>query len=83
LTEGQIRQAWPVMLSTRRRPPQPTMSAFSGFRFPAEVIMVAVRWYLRYNLPYRDVEELLLERCSGLWRERPNFRTCLEWRPRS
>jgi transposase-like protein len=37
-------------------------SAFAGFRFPAEVIVVAVRWYLRYNLSYRDVEELLLER---------------------
>jgi len=24
--------------------------------------MVAVRWYLRYNLSYRDVEELLVER---------------------
>jgi transposase-like protein len=26
------------------------------------VIVVAVRWYLRFNLSYRDVEELLLER---------------------
>jgi transposase-like protein len=33
-----------------------------GFRFPAEVIVVAVPWYLRYNLSYRDVEELLVER---------------------
>jgi transposase-like protein len=31
-------------------------------RSPAEVIVVAVRWYLRYNLSYRDVEELLVER---------------------
>ena len=31
-------------------------------RFPAEVISVAVRWYLRYGLSYRDVEELLAER---------------------
>jgi transposase-like protein len=37
-------------------------SAFAGFRFPAEVILVAVRWYLRYGLSYRDVEELLAER---------------------
>jgi hypothetical protein len=27
-----------------------------------EVIVVAVRWYLRYGLSYRDVEELLVER---------------------
>jgi transposase-like protein len=26
------------------------------------VILVAVRWYLRYNLSYRDIEELLAER---------------------
>ncbi len=37
-------------------------SAFAGFRFPREVISVAVRWYLRYDLSYRDVEELLAER---------------------
>ncbi|MGB9378305.1 MAG: IS6 family transposase, partial [Mycobacteriales bacterium] len=27
-----------------------------------QVIAVAVRWYLRYGLSYRDVEELLAER---------------------
>jgi transposase-like protein len=37
-------------------------SGFAGFRFPTEVITVAVRWYLRYALSYRDVEELLAER---------------------
>jgi transposase, IS6 family len=37
-------------------------SSFAGFRFPPEVITVAVRWYLRYGLSYRDVEELLAER---------------------
>jgi transposase, IS6 family len=48
----------------RRRPvrvPAPR-SSFAGFRFPPDVIMVAVRWYLRYGLSYRDVEELLAER---------------------
>jgi hypothetical protein len=39
-----------------------TASAFAGFRFPKEVISVAVRWYLRSGLSYRDVEELLAER---------------------
>ena len=37
-------------------------SVFAGFRFPWEVIAVSVRWYLRYGLSYRDVEELLAER---------------------
>ncbi len=36
-------------------------SAFAGYRFPPEVIMLAVRWHLRYALSYRDVEELLVE----------------------
>jgi transposase-like protein len=36
-------------------------SALAGYRFPREVIAVAVRWYLRYGLSYRDVEELLAE----------------------
>jgi transposase-like protein len=40
----------------------PHRSSFAGFRFSSEVIIVAVRWYLRYGLSYRDVEELLAER---------------------
>jgi IS6 family transposase len=42
--------------------PQVQPSAFAGFRFPPEVITVVVRWYLRYGLSYRDLEELLAER---------------------
>ncbi len=37
-------------------------SGFAGFRFPPEIIVLAVRWYLRFGLSYRDVEELLSER---------------------
>ena len=48
--------------ATQTRLWSPPQSAFAGFRFPAEVIVVAVRWYLRYGLCYRDVEELLAER---------------------
>lgn len=40
----------------------PPRSVFAGFRFPREVIMLAVRWYLRFGLSYRDVEELLAQR---------------------
>jgi transposase, IS6 family len=49
----------------RRRSAVPVgsaLSAFAGFRFPPEVILLAVRWYLRYGLSYRDLEELLAER---------------------
>jgi transposase-like protein len=44
-------------LAPGRRPDR-----FRRVPFPAEVILVAVRWYLRYGLSYRDVEELLAER---------------------
>ena len=37
-------------------------SAFRGYRFPDEVIALAVRWYLRFRLSYADVVELLAER---------------------
>src|SRR5438046_385798 len=50
------------MRPRRLRPAPATRSAFAGFRFPPDVIVLAVRWYLRYGLSYRDVEELLLER---------------------
>jgi transposase, IS6 family len=44
------------------RPVHQPSSAFAGFRFPSGVILIAVRWYLRYGLSYRDLEELLAER---------------------
>ena len=37
-------------------------ASFAEYRFPPDVIVLAVRWYLRYGLSYRDVEELLAER---------------------
>ena len=46
-------------------PPSPCSSATvrtRRLRFPPDVIVVAVRWYLRFGLSYRDVEELLTER---------------------
>jgi len=49
-------------MRTRPRPAPATRSAFAGFRFPPDVIVLAVRWYLRFGLSYRDVEEPLTER---------------------
>jgi hypothetical protein len=43
-------------------PLPPTGSAFAGFCLPPEVIVLAVRWYLRFALSDRDVEEVLAER---------------------
>ena len=33
--------------------------AFRGFRFPAEIILWAVRWYLQFPISYRDLEGML------------------------
>jgi IS6 family transposase len=37
-------------------------SLFKWRHFQADIILCAVRWYLRYALSYRDVKELLRER---------------------
>jgi putative transposase len=37
-------------------------SLYHGHRFPAVVINCAVRWYFRFQLSLRDIEELLFER---------------------
>jgi transposase-like protein len=39
-----------------------TGTPFAGYRFPPDVIALAVRWYLRFRLSYADVAELLAER---------------------
>src|SRR3954452_2825560 len=36
--------------------------AFRGFRFPAEVILWVVRWYLQFPVSYRDLERMLADR---------------------
>ena len=46
---------------------------FKGRQYPGEVILMAVRWYLRYPLAYEHVAELLAERglavdASCVWR---------------
>lgn len=40
----------------------PRSSPFKHHRFPREVILCAVRWYLRFPLSYQDVVDLLAER---------------------
>jgi transposase, IS6 family len=52
----------PVKIASRSRASVPSQPAFTGFRFPAEVIVLAVRCHLRYGLSDRDIEELLAER---------------------
>jgi hypothetical protein len=42
---------------TRRRP-----TLFRGRHFEDVIILLCVRWYLRYSLTYRDLEEIMAER---------------------
>jgi len=49
-------------------------SAFSGYRWPADVILMAVRWYLRHPLSATSVIELLAERGVDV-----SNRTVLRW----
>lgn len=39
-----------------------TMSLYHRHRFPGAVISCAVRWYFRFQLSLREIEELLFER---------------------
>jgi transposase-like protein len=46
---------------------------FKGRHYSGEVILLAVRWYLRYPLAYKHVAEMLAERglavdASCVWR---------------
>jgi transposase-like protein len=60
LADGWLGQA--ALMSHRPAAAPAPRSSFAGFRFPPEVIMLAVRWYLQYGLSYRDLAELLAER---------------------
>ncbi len=55
------RQIYPCVTCDCRQTDRST-SAFCGYRFPDDVIALAVRWYLRFRLPYADLVELLAER---------------------
>jgi transposase, IS6 family len=60
---------------------------FRGRHFPDDVISLAVRWYLRFSLSYRDLEEIMAERGvsvdhSTMWRWVNQFAPELEQRLR-
>ena len=38
------------------------MGIFSGRHFPRDIILWAMRWYCRYGVSYRDLEEMMTER---------------------
>src|SRR5919199_6758665 len=55
------RQLWRCQVCGRRLAAR-SGSAFSGYRFPDEIIALAVRWYLRFRLSYVDLADWLAER---------------------
>jgi IS6 family transposase len=39
---------------------------FRGRHFEDQIIVSCVRWYLRYSLSYRDLEQMMAERDLGV-----------------
>src|SRR3979409_1121056 len=39
-----------------------SQDSFKGRHFEKTIILTCVRWYLRYALSYRDLEEMMMER---------------------
>lgn len=42
------------------------MSEFKWRQFEGEIILWAVRWYCRYGISYRDLEQMMGERGVGV-----------------
>src|SRR5512133_238020 len=42
------------------------MSVFKRRRFPAEIVLLCVRWYCRYGISYRDLEEIMDDRGAAV-----------------
>ena len=62
-TRGYSLTAFSVQLLPRPRPRTLSLPVYSnGRQFEPAVILLAVGWYLRFSLSYRDVEVLLAER---------------------
>ena len=71
------------------------MSDFKGRHFGGEIVLWAVRWYCRYRISYRDLEQMMAERGVSVdhstiyrWVQRyaPEIEKRLRWhwrRPRS
>src|SRR5215213_10444831 len=56
------------------QPPPHAPSLFRGRHFDRAVIILCVRWYITYKLSYRDLVEMMAERCVDL-----SHTTILRW----
>jgi len=59
-----------------RRQTKRSTSALCGYRFPDDIIALAMRWYLRFRLPCADIVELLAKRGVHVAASRSSRRTC-------
>jgi len=66
----------------------PRCLCFKRRRFPAEIILLCVRWYCRYGISYRDLEEMMAERgvtvdhvtlCRWVQRYAPELEKRVRW----
>jgi transposase, IS6 family len=53
---------------------------FKWRHFQSDIILLCIRWYLRYSLSYRDLEAIMLERGlrvdhTTMYRSRPTRRS--------
>ena len=59
----------------------PDQASFRGFRFPAEVILWAVRWDLLFPIRYRDGPVAKFENGRKMGRAGPPFTTAIRGQP--
>ena len=64
------------------------MSVFKRRRFPTEIILLCLRWYCRYGISYRDLEDMMAERgvavdhttlCRWVQRYAPELEKRVRW----
>ncbi|SFT25903.1 transposase, IS6 family [Acinetobacter bohemicus] len=48
------------------------MNPFHGRHFQGEIILWAVRWYCKYGISYRELQEMLAERSNSSDRAEPD-----------
>jgi hypothetical protein len=55
-----------IGIGRRKMNLETTLNLFKWKHYEAEIILLTVRWYLRYSLSYRDLAEIMSER--GLYK---------------
>ncbi|CAH4027793.1 hypothetical protein AI2661V1_5169 (plasmid) [Citrobacter freundii] len=53
------------------------MNPFKGRHFQRDIILWAVRWYCKYGISYRELQEMLAERHSNINHSRSLFSSAL------